>query len=260
MCRQPKPQASIVAASASTTLPKGSSLSSKKISFKGLVATLKEKAKHAFEKEDSSIGSCTEESTVGSKFSHASHHSNKKRVSFSKKVRVSMTMGRHDLTDEEYANAWYHQSEFLDIADDCFALVKQAKRGELAEIPRGLERLSKVGMKQAMENRKASIYLVLDEQDQQIMDRIYDDDYTAYLYHNVTSSSQLWATVVGSRDQKEAEAAYDDDDVHEVEFDAFAQYPSSKDIGLKGILVAEGARKSPKLSEEGSSIKGARAA
>eukprot|EP00934_Nitzschia_sp_Nitz4_P002973 Nitzschia sp. Nitz4//scaffold29_size155292//138387//139229//NITZ4_002688-RA/size155292-processed-gene-0.30-mRNA-1//1//CDS//3329546538//2963//frame0 len=228
---------------------------SSKVSLKGLVATLKRQAKkHTpfFDKEDCSVGSSsctTAASTVCSDCSSGSHTSSKKKksVSFAKNVRVSLTMGRDEITDEEFASAWYNENEFLDIADDCFDLVKQVRRGELSKVPRGLERLSKTGMKQAIENRKASIYMVLDEQDLQIRDGIYDEDCLAYLYHNVTSSSQLWATAVGGQDQKEAENVYDDDDDGALEELHFAEFPAPRnprdERGLKGILVVDGKKK-----------------
>eukprot|EP00934_Nitzschia_sp_Nitz4_P000909 Nitzschia sp. Nitz4//scaffold42_size132992//21014//21655//NITZ4_003382-RA/size132992-processed-gene-0.3-mRNA-1//1//CDS//3329551667//909//frame0 len=126
------------------------------------------------------------------------------RVSFCDKVNVRITIGRHELSQKEHTQAWYSESEFLEMANDCFNIVEKLRREKSTKCPRGLERMTRIGKMQAAENRRNAVNLVLDEQDRQAMEGVYDDDYTAYLYHSISSSCHLWSAVVGLHDQKEA--------------------------------------------------------
>jgi hypothetical protein len=75
---------------------------------------------------------------------------------------------------------------------------------------RGLETHTKIGCIIKRKNRTESFYNVLREQENQWNEGTCDDKAIACVYHQTTSSCQMWANVVGLRDQCKVEEYIDD--------------------------------------------------
>jgi hypothetical protein len=141
-----------------------------------------------------------------------------KRVSFAPDITAMETMCIDDYTMEEIDRTWYTEEDMLRISEECFLILE--KTGEKTSLRkserycfRGLEPHSKIGSILKNKSRQTAIKLVLEEQ-QRLLKRkgVADIDSLYKVYHNTTSSSQMWAQVVGSRDHHNAESYLDDHD------------------------------------------------
>lgn len=140
----------------------------------------------------------------------------KKRVSIETRVQVRPTISRNDITPEECNATWYSKEEYSKITESCVKQIHKLNRGELLKgkkyCARGLEAHTNTRSLAKSMNRSLVYEAVLEEQDRQMRDGIVQDDALKRVYHAASSSSQLWAHVVGLQDQREADNIYDDTD------------------------------------------------
>jgi len=138
----------------------------------------------------------------------------KKRVSIDGRVQCRLTISRHDMSPEECNATWYSQEEYTEITESCCKQINKLNRGELLKgkkyCARGLEAHTNTRSLAKSMNRSSAYQAVLNEQDRQMKDGILQEEALARVYHAASSSSQLWANVVGLEDQREADNIYND--------------------------------------------------
>lgn len=164
--------------------------------------------------DQSDASTCTAETEFTDATCATERGTAENKVRFAVQSKVKLTISRHDITPTERSSAWYSENEYQDIARSCSKQIQKMNRGEELRdkkyCSRGLEQHTRIGCLNKMANRALSIQAVLVEQEQQIRDGIRDDESIAFMYHDVTSSSQLWATALGLQDRRAAELAMDD--------------------------------------------------
>jgi hypothetical protein len=147
--------------------------------------------------------------------------SKKAAVSFDANVALTETISLDDFTLNEIEAAWYTAKEMEKISQGCFKILDKIENGkplnEKKHCIRGLETHTVMGCLSKTRNRATSIMSVLEEQRRQVEgEEALDYEFISELYHQITSSSQMWAQAVGSRDQKEAEKYIDDEEDFQV--------------------------------------------
>jgi len=143
-------------------------------------------------------------------------------VHFKDLVRVRLIPGKNKYTKDESTACWYSQKEFADIMKGVTKECSRMERGKVLKdkkyCSRGLERYLTFNYIARKQNSRKAIQSVLTEQNrQQCENQEYNDEAIARVYHNVSSSCEMWAIVIGMRDQKEAESYVDEDDDDEWE-------------------------------------------
>ena len=137
-----------------------------------------------------------------------------KCLSFDGNVRVCYTIARSDFSLEEKTATWYATEEYTRISEQCSRQIYKMDEGKVLKdrkyCSRGLEQHTRRGRAIKIQNRSSSIQAVLMEQEKQSDEGTYDDVVISRVYRGVTSSCQLWANVVGVRDQRVAEDYLDD--------------------------------------------------
>lgn len=143
-----------------------------------------------------------------------------KSVEFADNVAIRSVPTRHEYTPEEKRACWFSEEEYSQISQSC---LKQIRRMELGEAfkgkkycGRGLEQHMRIGSTIRKRNRSEAVAVVLDEKERQNRAGLCNDESIARLYKGISSSSQLWANLMGKRDQRAAEELYTDDD--EIQF------------------------------------------
>jgi hypothetical protein len=140
-----------------------------------------------------------------------------KHVSFAPDITVLGTMGLDDYKMAEIYSTWYTEDDLLRISKECFVtLEKNLNQIFLreSESMRGLEPHSPIESILRQKSRQTSIDLVLEEQRRQLKEKgVVDVDSLYKVYHNTTSSSQMWAQVIGNHDHDDAELYLDEDDI-----------------------------------------------
>ncbi|KAG7360652.1 hypothetical protein IV203_035751 [Nitzschia inconspicua] len=149
-------------------------------------------------KSDRTVNTLATEETEALKF-----------VSFADTVSVRPTLSRDSYTKEEQLACWFTEEDFSRMKKSSMALVAKMNSGSSSVTKyctRGLEKYTRVQGRHRLKNRYESIFAVLDEQDN-LYDEGFsgDDERISGVYSSRTSSSILWAQVVGIHDQKEAE-------------------------------------------------------
>lgn len=151
----------------------------------------------------------------------------KHHVSFAPRAQMRRTIPLQDYSPQEIKACWYSVEEKKSIFRQCAKQVHEMNRGiELQGkdcCARGLESHTRVGAIAKSVTRVESIQAVLDEQgvrrirqEQQgvaMLKHLLDNGgcgavdsangRIAKIYHQATSSSQLWVSVVGMRDERE---------------------------------------------------------
>jgi hypothetical protein len=129
-----------------------------------------------------------------------------KTVRFNGNDEVYTTTALRDYTKEEIVAAWFTDDEYAKISRLCNKQIRKLGRKEQLEEPtyclRGLEVFTKLSLAARSQNRVRSIDTVLDEQMIGWEKGTCDFEKIARMYHNTTASSQMWANVVGLRDQR----------------------------------------------------------
>jgi hypothetical protein len=134
-----------------------------------------------------------------------------RRVKFADNSSLNYTLSLHHYTPDEILASWYHQEEYKRIAKECCKEVLKLEKGEIFKdkkyCSRGLESHTRQAITSARRNRKLAVKAVLKEQDEQhlLVGGVVDEGAISCSYQRVTSSSQLWACVVGLCDQRAAE-------------------------------------------------------
>jgi hypothetical protein len=141
-----------------------------------------------------------------------------KSVSFATHDTVHHTIARQDFSSEELKAAWFSEEEFLQILDQCNKQIHKMDQGKILKdkkyCARGLEALTRTGSITRSKSRAQSIRAVLEEQDALTSQGVLvDEDAIGFVYHDVTSSCQMWASVIGYRDQQAAERYMDDEEI-----------------------------------------------
>jgi hypothetical protein len=138
----------------------------------------------------------------------------KKCVSFADPATMYYTIARKDYSLEETKAAWFTSEEYNTILKQCSKQINRMDKGEVLKdkkyCARGLEYNTKMGGIAKLKNRAESINNVLREQANQLNEGASDDEAIARLYHQTTSSCQLWANVVGLSDQRTVDKYVDD--------------------------------------------------
>lgn len=129
--------------------------------------------------------------------------------------RVQFKTIRHvaDFSDDEITGGWYRKQDFIRMSDEVAEIAKlladgkESHEGEELCI-RGLEHLVEEDVADyRAEKMIASIDAVLDEQDDQAEEDVYDPDTIAAIYGEIVSPLLREAYLVGLRDAKEGAAA-----------------------------------------------------
>ncbi|CAJ1956623.1 unnamed protein product [Cylindrotheca closterium] len=143
---------------------------------------------------------------------------NTRRVTINPTVKVHEVLTLYDYTASEISATWYDEHEMDKIARKLED--GNAKSGKYCI--RGLETHTTLGSVSKRGNREAAKTAVLEEQARQWHAGNEETDVQTISdsYRCTTSSCQMWAQVVGSRDRQEVEAyLYDDDEEEENEED-----------------------------------------
>ena len=144
------------------------------------------------------------------------------KVTFSHNVQIAETLSIVDYTTAEINAAWYNKDEMDKITQRCFKILQRVQSGVFSSkktkyYMRGLESHTTVGSLAKQNNRSAAYTAVFEEQERQWKHKNKEIDQARAIsdaYRRTTSSSQMWAQVVGNRDQQEVEAyLYDDEDM-----------------------------------------------
>ncbi|CAJ1952258.1 unnamed protein product [Cylindrotheca closterium] len=145
--------------------------------------------------------------------------SNTKRVSINPTVKVHEILSIHDYTPSEITATWYDEDEMDRITQKCLKILQKLESTSTTKYcVRGLETHTTLGSIGKRKNRAAAYRAVLREQERpwKENEETSSQEAIANAYRCTTSSSQMWAQVVGTRDQQEVEAyLYDDDEEEE---------------------------------------------
>jgi hypothetical protein len=140
-----------------------------------------------------------------------------KSVSFAAHDTVHHTIARQDFSSEELKAAWFSEEEYLQISDQCNIQIHKMDQGKILKdkkyCARGLEALTRIRSVARAKSRAQSIRAVLEEQDALSSQGVIDEQAIGFVYHDVTSSCQMWARVIGYRDQQAAEKYMDDEEI-----------------------------------------------
>ncbi|CAJ1961419.1 unnamed protein product [Cylindrotheca closterium] len=182
----------------------------------------------------------------------------KKGVTMNESVEVVEILHVNDFTASEIAASWYDEEEMKKITERCFKVLQRmeygkTKNGKKKYCTRGLEGHTALGSISKKKTRAAAFSAVLDEQEKRWNEN-KDVDFQAIsdAYRKVSSSSQMWAQVIGNRDHHAIEAYLYQDEEKDEEVDATTttvstsalKSPGSQKITLKnvGSIVHQGAR------------------
>ena len=134
-------------------------------------------------------------------------------ISFSDKVGIRFTTSLKEMTPQEFNALWYSAEEYEKITQACSKQVERLDRGETLKdkkfCSRGLECHTRIRSLTKRMNRTMAYQVVLQEQNNQAMGGVIHDDAIARVYHDVSSSCQLWAHAVALADQREIEGIQD---------------------------------------------------
>jgi hypothetical protein len=132
-----------------------------------------------------------------------------RRVKFAYTSSLNYTLVRHYYTPDEILASWYQQEEYKRIAEECDNQIMKLEKGESFkdqnDCSRGLESHTRQATTSTRRNRKLAVEAVLKEQHLLVLGGVVDEGAISCSYQQVTSSSQLWACVVGLCDQRAAE-------------------------------------------------------
>ena len=136
----------------------------------------------------------------------------KRRVRFARHAEQHLIPSHHDYDiDERYA-CWYQHEEYEDIHCDCRLQLyndddDDHQEEEDEQELRGLEMQSRIGQETKLLNRLDASDIVFGLQEEGWSEKIIAEEYAA-----VSSSCQLWAYIVGMKDERDAMLLQDDDD------------------------------------------------
>jgi len=137
----------------------------------------------------------------------------KRKVRFHGRVQFKTIRHVADFSDDEIVNGWYRKKDFMRMSEEVSEIAqliadgKETYNGEELCI-RGLEHLVEEDVADyRAEKMIASIDAVLDEQDEQRDEDIYDGEIIAEIYTEIATPLLREAYLVGLRDAKEGAKA-----------------------------------------------------
>lgn len=137
----------------------------------------------------------------------------RRKVRFHGRVQFKTIRHVADFSDEEITDGWYRKNDFIRMSDEVAEIAKLLADGKEFHdgeelCIRGLEHLVEEDVADyRAEKMIASIDAVLDEQDDQADENVYDPDVIAEIYGEIVSPLLREAYLVGLRDAKEGAAA-----------------------------------------------------
>ena len=140
----------------------------------------------------------------------------RKSVQFNPKAQVRLILGLQDFSSQEIAATWFSQKEFQEIQTDCIKQIGKLELGmafsDINYCARGLETHCGTRALVKAKNRALAIQSGLEEQARQWTLATEDGsiDAIALVYHHASSSSQIWAHVVGLHDQRDTEELWEE--------------------------------------------------
>jgi hypothetical protein len=137
-----------------------------------------------------------------------------KCVSFATVPSTRSMVSWRDFSAHEISAAWFTRDEYISMQRSCCKEIIKLDNGERLKdkkyCARGLECHTRYGRLTKKRNRTHSILVVLEVQDSHVRDGLpCDDEAIARVYHDATSSCQLWAAAVGLVDARAAEEVDD---------------------------------------------------
>eukprot|EP00339_Tiarina_fusa_P015516 CAMPEP_0117003402 /NCGR_PEP_ID=MMETSP0472-20121206/4729_1 /TAXON_ID=693140 ORGANISM="Tiarina fusus, Strain LIS" /NCGR_SAMPLE_ID=MMETSP0472 /ASSEMBLY_ACC=CAM_ASM_000603 /LENGTH=208 /DNA_ID=CAMNT_0004704029 /DNA_START=87 /DNA_END=713 /DNA_ORIENTATION=+ len=134
-----------------------------------------------------------------------------RRVGFTPLVRVIKVLHLNDFGGDEIDACYYKKSDFERIKADLKLTVRLMQLGKLEEdsldyCRRGTEYRSPEGARRRARNKEAARDALLDEQDLQWDNFVFDPDVLASVYHEASRECGLEASRLGLRDEDEARA------------------------------------------------------
>ena len=143
-----------------------------------------------------------------------------RKVTINPSVKVHEVLTIYDYTASEISATWYDEDEMGKITQRCFNILQKIESGSdkaSKYCARGLETHTILGSSIKRTNRATANTAVIEEQQRQ-WNETEETDVQAIsdAYRCTTSSCQMWAQVVGNRDQQEVEAYLYDDDEEQV--------------------------------------------
>jgi len=138
-------------------------------------------------------------------------------VSFAPLAQARRTISIKDYTQEEIRNCWYSEEEYNHIRSSCIRIVHMSSAGEKVfqskrQTLRGLECQLPASYASKMATRQSAMGSVFVMQNESFLNDDGGEETISQVYSTISSSSRLWAHCVGLKDQREAEACYDEDD------------------------------------------------
>ena len=134
----------------------------------------------------------------------------KKSVSFHSIVRASKVLHINNYTDEEIEATWYSDSDYAMMkADNRYTaqlFVSGMVQGDDDQYcRRGLESYTPDGSRRRKSNRAAATAAVLDEQDEQFDEGVFEPEYIAQVYKFESEHCQVLANTIALADQEAAQ-------------------------------------------------------
>ena len=150
------------------------------------------------------------DSDLSTSSDHTTTTETERCVSFCEKVVVHRVMPLSSFSAEEVKACWFSEEESRQLKKSNLKQIRLLNEGKQFRdkkyCSRGLEGSTNIGVKARQLNRQLACNAVLDIQARQLRDGVFDDDAIAAVYKRASSGCQLWAKVVGNRDQQAARA------------------------------------------------------
>ncbi|CAJ1961437.1 unnamed protein product [Cylindrotheca closterium] len=150
----------------------------------------------------------------------------KRGVTINPTVKAVEVLSIYDYTPSEIAAAWYDEDDMQKITQRCFKVLQRmeecggTKNGQ-KYCTRGLEGHTTLGSISKKKTRTAAFAAVLNEQARQWNENEQVNiQAISYAYRKTSSSSQMWAQVIGNQDRQAADAYLYADEEEDEEVDA----------------------------------------
>lgn len=175
-----------------------------------------------------------------------------RRVTINTTVEVHKILSIYDYTASEISASWYDEQDMDKISQRCFKILQKYESGVSNKkyCIRGLEGHSRLAFISKQNNRTDAYSAVFEEQQRQYQNEETDIQAISDVYKRSTLSSQMWAQVVGARDERAVEAyLYEVEDEEDVAAPPVLESTNSKvltpECGIKRRVSAPKAAYSP---------------
>jgi hypothetical protein len=129
-----------------------------------------------------------------------------KSVSFAPLVKMRCTITQSDYSMDEISMCWYSAEEYSQISEQCIKQIEKLSRGKKLNgrkyCTRGLEGHTKVRSYERMQAKKLARSTVLNEQESQVSEGVWNEDFLSKIYQDVSSSSKSFAHMVALCDER----------------------------------------------------------